>query len=43
MLDHSITGMALSQLVKSYMNEKGQHSLVESVALKAPGELLYCS
>ena len=41
-LDHPIAGMAFSQHVTHYMHEKkGQHSLTESVTLKAPKELLY--
>lgn len=41
-LDHPIAGMAFSKHVAHYMHEKGQHSLTESVALKAPEVLLYC-
>ena len=41
MLDHSIAGMVLSQHVTHCIYEKGQHSLAESVALKAPKEHLY--
>jgi hypothetical protein len=43
MLGHSIAGMAPSQHIRHYTHEKGQHSLVESVTLKTPEELLYDS
>ena len=39
--DYSIARMALGQHVTQYMQEKGQHALTESVALKTQKELLY--
>lgn len=40
-LDRSIPETVLDQTPRHYTHEKGQHSLVESVALKALEKLLY--
>ena len=40
---HCAVSTSEDKYAKQYIEKKGRHSLVESVALKAPAELLYDS